>query len=545
MVLHRLKTNNFKSIYGDFEICFDDIKGFWKIEGSVGSGKTTIGEAIIFGLFGKVKGKNNTELISWGEKKGSVFVEADSKGHNLKIYRQIEGETKVYIDDQPLVFTNKLDAQAKLENEYYDISKMTLELLCIISFNNFKSLSNMNPSDTRAFLDQIFGFSVLTSYSDECKNFKKSAYDEIIRMNYEKNNLVSQIKKINDIYNTEIIEGTISKTKQDLKEIKENIKNYKENQRNYQNSIKLKLSEKQEKLASIKALGTNKAKEIKLIESGICPTCGAKIDSSMLETKKKEKEVFLRDYKEISEEIKEIQDIYKTESKKYEEKITELEKKQYATVRLLAKLEEQENRGKISSEEINVLQEKLKKTESEIEILEKDEQEWGQLCDILSNSVRQKIINDFIPALNNAIQEYTRQLNLPYIVEFNDQFKCSVNLFGIDRQVSINSLSTGQLKTIDMCIILGVLKIIFSRVNFNIMFLDELFSNMDADLRSMVCNVLISEKNKEHTTFIISHQRIPETVFDGLIEARLVYKDNREHSEYTITDFSFMQSNKG
>ena len=65
MILKKIKVHNFKSIYGDFEMNFDDIKGFWKIEGSVGSGKTTIGEAIIYGLFGTVKGKNNRDLISW------------------------------------------------------------------------------------------------------------------------------------------------------------------------------------------------------------------------------------------------------------------------------------------------------------------------------------------------------------------------------------------------------------------------------------------------------------------------------------------------
>lgn len=158
MILNKIKVHNFKSIYGDFELNFNEIKGFWKIEGPVGAGKTTIGEAIIFGLFGDVKGKNNKDLISWGEKKGSVYIECQSKGHNLKIFRQIGSETNVLVDDEPLVFTNKRDAQTQLEEEYYDVSKMTLELLCIISFNNFKSLSNMTSADSRAFLDQVFGF---------------------------------------------------------------------------------------------------------------------------------------------------------------------------------------------------------------------------------------------------------------------------------------------------------------------------------------------------------------------------------------------------
>ena len=50
MIINKIKINNFKSIYDELELDFNDMGGLWKISGSVGSGKTTIGEAIIFGL---------------------------------------------------------------------------------------------------------------------------------------------------------------------------------------------------------------------------------------------------------------------------------------------------------------------------------------------------------------------------------------------------------------------------------------------------------------------------------------------------------------
>jgi DNA repair exonuclease SbcCD ATPase subunit len=72
MIINKIKIQNFKSIYDELVLDFNDIKGLWKIGGTVGSGKTTIGEAIIFGLFGSIKGKNNGELISWGNKHGMI-----------------------------------------------------------------------------------------------------------------------------------------------------------------------------------------------------------------------------------------------------------------------------------------------------------------------------------------------------------------------------------------------------------------------------------------------------------------------------------------
>ena len=534
MILKNIKVHNFKSIYGDFEIKFEEVKGFWKIEGSVGSGKTTIGEAIIFGLFGNVKDKNIRDLISWGEKKGSVYLECFSKGHNLKISRVIGGELKVLVDDEPLVFTNKRDAQSQLEEEYYDVSKMTLELLCIISFNNFKSLSNMTPADSRAFLDQVFGFSVLSEYSDACKIRRKEVYDSIVEAQYEKNSIGAQIKKIQDLSNIERIEGNISDVKKQIADNKEKLRLLKKDHSDWVAEVKKELREKQDELAKIKALGSNKAKEIKFIEQGTCPTCGAPIDQSQLEVKKQEREVFLAQYKEIDTKIKEITDKSNIKNKEFEEKEEIIDRERIKLSSLLTKLEEQERRMSINTKEIEDLKVKEKETGDRITDLKIDEEEWGQLYDILSTSIRQKILSSFIPLLNSSIQEYTRQLNLPYIIEFDNQFKCSIKIFGLDRVINISSLSTGQLKTIDMCIILGVLKVIFSGVHFNVMFLDELFSNMDSELRSMVCNVLKSELKENQTIFIISHQEISDANFDGSINAKISYVNGTEKSKYTI-----------
>lgn len=538
MILKKLKVHNFKSIYGDFEIDLEDIKGFWKIEGTVGSGKTTLGEAIIFGLFGDVKGKNNKDLISWGEKKGSVYIECFSKGHNLKINRNIRGDLDVLVDDEPLVFTNKRDAQSQLAEEYYDVSKMTLELLCIISFNNFKSLSNMTPADSRAFLDQVFGFSLLTQYAELCKIERKNTGDEVVSAQYDKRNIETQIQKIKDLSNIERIEGDLSQ----VKRLITNLNNEKNTcNSNYQDKISVintQLREKQDELAKIKALGSNVASEIKFIEQGKCPTCGAPIDQSQLEIKKKAREVFLEQYNVLSAQVKTINDSKENEKRLLNEELRKFNDLHNDLLSLKTKLEEQERRSSINLKEIEELEVKAKQIEDKINHLKIDEEEWGQLLEFLSTTIRQKILSSFIPLLNSSIQEYTRQLNLPYVIEFDNQFKCTIKLFGLDRNINIASLSTGQLKTIDMCIILGVLKVIFSGVNFNIMFLDELFSNMDADLRSKVCNVLKSEIKENQTIFIISHQEISDANFDGAINAKLSYSNGVEKTNYSVKSYT-------
>ena len=64
MQIDRIKITNFKSI-PEFDLNFHEMTGLWEISGVVGAGKTTIGEAILFALFGTVRGKNNDELIHY------------------------------------------------------------------------------------------------------------------------------------------------------------------------------------------------------------------------------------------------------------------------------------------------------------------------------------------------------------------------------------------------------------------------------------------------------------------------------------------------
>ena len=46
MHIQKIRIERFKSFYEPYELDFNKVKGLWKVEGSVGSGKTTIGEAI-------------------------------------------------------------------------------------------------------------------------------------------------------------------------------------------------------------------------------------------------------------------------------------------------------------------------------------------------------------------------------------------------------------------------------------------------------------------------------------------------------------------
>lgn len=526
MFIHKIKIKNFKSIYDENEIDFDKISGMWKISGQVGAGKTTLGEAIIFGLFGTITGKNNADLISWGEKKSVVELWLTSKGHNIYIKREnnIYGQSPVYVtlDNEELIFTNKRDAQNQLESEYYDVSKSTVEMLCIISFNNFKSLTTLNTSDTKKFLDQVLGFSLLTNYADKCKELRALNSSKIYELNSQIDNLNSQITKLQELSNITKIDGDINKEKHELNDLEIHNQYIKDKFNQKLKQIREEINEHEKKIMSTLVIGKKLKKEIEFIEKGICPTCGAKIDQSKLEEKKSERTLLLDNYNNLMKEKQKLQDQYNSTQDQYNQESSQCLLKINDKKSFIIKLEESLKHININQDEILKLKKNIKNIDKILSKHKTEDNEWAMLYNILSVDIRSKILDSFIPSLNKNIQIYAQRLQQPYNVYFDNNFKCNIIPYGHDKLIPVTSLSTGQLKIIDMIVILGVLNTIIGANGINIMFLDELFSNLDDDLRNEMCK-LLSEKmqnNKNNTLFIISHQNI-EGRFDGYIDMNL------------------------
>lgn len=543
MKIQKIKIEGFKSIYDPMELDFREVNGFWKLSGSVGAGKTSIGEAIIYGLFGSVNGKNNGDLISWGRKKGLIEVWCVSKGRNIYIRRELKsyGQSPIYVevDGEELIFTNKRDAQSQLEQEYYDTSRVTIELLCIISFNNFKSLSTLNTGDTKKFLDQVLGFYTLTEYSEQCKLLKSNNLANIRQVNITIGQLESQVQKLEELSNMELIAGDIGNTKETISTLVSKMNDIQTELRGWVNEKTKSKNELLKKQASVLTLGKNKKKEIDFIEKGTCPTCGAPIDQSQLEIKKKEKDLLLEQYNEIGEKVKVLDGEITNYSNGVQiGQIDPLNEEISRYKKLLTRLEEQAKRLNVNRTEIDALNIKIDTLQNELTVYQAEDAEWQQLYDILAVQIRSKILNSFIPALNKNILHYSQRLHLPYIVQFDSNFKCNISLCGMDQIIPVSSLSTGQLKTVDMVIILGVLGTVIGSNGINILFLDELFSNLDAGLRNEMCQLLRESLKPDSTIFIISHTDLEDKYFDGNIHMKLELKDQYEkHSTYTIKKF--------
>jgi DNA repair exonuclease SbcCD ATPase subunit len=539
MYIQKIKIEKFKSFYEAYELNFSEVKGLWKVSGSVGSGKTTIGEAILFGLFGTITGKNNGDLVSWGQKTSTVELWCRSNGHNIYIKRtiNINGTSTIYVEinGEELIFTNKRDAQQQLENEYFDVSKVTMELLCIISFNNFKSLATLNTADTKKFLDQVLGFYTLTEYTDICKQLRMETDSQLNAIDRQISQVSAQIAKLKEMSNLEVIEGDIDECNEQIKLLTEQGNNIVRLHGEKLNELNATNSKLNREASKVKTLGSAKAKEIQFIEKGICPTCGAPIDQSQLEIKKAEYEALRDDYRRISKEIEDNNAIIKSTNDKHTNALKPLQAEIAKHKETIIRLKEQAKRKNVNEEAVIQLEDQKNELIKQSNVYEADSMAWERLYSILANDVRARILESFIPALNKNIMKYATELHQPYIVSFDNNFKCTVSLCGYNEVIPISALSTGQLKTVDMMIILGVLGTIIGSSSANVIFLDELFSNLDGNLRNDMCSVLHNFISVDDTMFVISHQDLDDRYFNGTIKLHLDNKGQFEkHSSINI-----------
>ena len=522
MIIHKLRCKNFKSFREETEINFDNLQGLYKVSGRIGSGKTTIGEIIIFGLFGSISGKNNGDLISWGEKRAVVEIWYSCRANNIYIRRELNsyGQSPIYVevDGTELRFTNKRNAQAQLESEYMDATRTIMELLCIISFNNFTSLSTLNTRQSKEFLDYVFNFDLLSQYIDGCSGQIRNIKKEILTNDAKLRVLTDQLERLKNY-----IEGDQEKVQRVIHDTKKLIEQRKAQDTKEMDVLQTKLKDMYARLGEVKTAGVNKKREIDLIKKGKCPTCGAPIDSKNLASKEQEREILLRTYNDINANIRDLNaqiSQIKTEMDAY---IAEQESTVQLHENKLSRLKEQE---RLNSIESNTIKEEIKTLREALQQHEIDKTEYEQLASILSNDIKQSILNSFIPSLNQNIIEISDVLNMQFIPVFDLGFNCSIHRG--EMQIPVSSLSTGQLKLVDMVIILAVLNSIMARVNTNIIFLDELFSNLDGATRTELIGVLRYILPKNSSILVVSHQDIDNNLFDGQLRMELKESENNQ-----------------
>lgn len=552
MRIRKLYIRAFKGFGPDPTIIdFDNSPELSVVIGLNGSGKTSISHAILFGLYGKNPDGNIGDLPNrFHPNKMKVSLDIEVRGSHLTIERTLSN-LKVLINGSEWEQAGKSKMQTILENEYYDLPYYAFKNILILSINDFSSYLSMSPSDKRKIFDRIFGFSILndmrrlnklklsdmesqvSNYQAKIsqleKNIKESEkhIEEFLKISKEEN--LSKIETIKEFLknsksNLDTQEKELDKINSLEEEIREKVETYRD--RIYEHKSKLKNVEKQQKL----------------YENDKCPTCRSDLTTKFhknVENELSEKrENYLKLLNEFEEKIKFIDVKQKTIQKKrkdVQQQISDINSEIYSFTRELKKLSEVKDQDFQIDNLKNLIdsfktQKRTIKTEEQKKI--KKEKFYKVVDSILSEDGIKKIaLKTIIPKLNAHIKNETKNMHLKYAVEFDEHFNAKITHF--KQEISYRSLSTGERKKFDFVILISILKIIKSKYSsFNILFLDEIFSSVDADGRYSILKILKDFTDEYYMkAFVINHAELPAQFFRRKFNLK-----NEQYSELEIDE---------
>jgi len=514
------------------------------VVGENGSGKSTMLDALCFGLFGKAfRNVNKPNLLnSINSKDCIVEVEFDTGNKSYKIVRGIKpNKFEIYCDGELL----NQDAAARDYQEY--LEKFILKLnyksftqIVILGSASFVPFMQLSASDRRAIIEDLLDIQIFSTMNGLLKDRLINNKDVMV----QKKNEIELTQQKYDLQDKHI-KGLKQNNEDKVTEYASEIQSNGDAVQILHGEITNLLSEvtTHQTLVAEKTLVEDKVKKITKLESQIesnlskfrkdisffehndsCPTCRQAIalefketELQTLQTKSTECEHGLTqlEVKLLNEQTKlnEITEIQKTIQKLQIEiatkntSITETNKYIAKLEKLIEELKTNKASTEQEEQELEVLKDTLTTLKSSLKSLIDEKSYYEVASGLLKDTgIKTKIIKQYLPIINKLVNKYLASLD--FFVNFNldESFKETIKSRHRD-DFTYNNFSEGEKQRIDMALMLtwrAIAKLKNSS-NTNLLILDEVFdSSLDTNGTEELMKILHMLDGVN--LFVISHK---------------------------------------
>ena len=534
MKLKKISWKNFKSYSNAMtELEFGNDPSLNLIVGTNGTGKSSIADCIIYALYGKIDGTNNSDIPNRINKNFYVKIELDCNGHEVIVERGLAPNLFTVTIDGTIVDTaGKNNVQTMLEENYYKIPYSVFKNTLILSINDFKSLVDLNPADKRNIIDKIFGFTeynlMMKLVKEDIKMLDSSMSSNEGSLKTATVSIEKYEQQLQELKNNEVSQEEIDELTEKIKEAKslkatneENIKKLDD----VRKKLDKQCTDKNMDIRDLKRKIEDNKKKIKLIDSKKCPTCGSSLDTDEFH---KERERLVLENESCESAIVEMESIITDLSNKM--KAVDSKKNVFVDAINKSKLMDlaADLKYKISLRNNNSqpllnlkesLNEQINQLNEEKEMLSKRKMVYDCVMQILGDGgIKEYIASKYIPTINQIISEMMEFMGINYNVVFDKTFKATITSNGYN--VTYNSLSTGEKKRIDFATVVSFIKLLKLQLgDMNLLFLDEMLASIDingvSDMMTILKDLSI-ELNMN--IYLIHHAQVENVVFDNIIE---------------------------
>ena len=545
IVFKKIRYKNFLSTGQQFIEIDLDKSNATLVVGENGAGKSTMLDALCFGLFQRAfRAIKKDQLInSINEKECVVEVEFRVGQKDYKIIRGIKPNIfEIWCDGDMLNQDAAVrDYQKHLEQTILKLNFRSFTQVVILGNASFVPFMQLRARHRRQVVEEILDIEIFSKMNLLFREKQKSQDELIKQTDFNFQMVDSKIddkkKYIDDISNRS--NDLADSKKADLNKSITDISNYEEDIRKVRTEIaelqkevidQSKVNDKHKKLHNMEAKLENTCnkhkKDLSFFQShNDCPTCQQAIDEAFKSTmisKKAEKvqelEIALGQIdKEIKTSEMKLDTINKTMVtirekelliNRYETSIEEIKKQ---TVRLgqeIAELQDEKVSTAEQTGELNQLREQLVDLEKD-KLSQKDEMVYIDTARHLmqDTGIKTKIIKQYLPIMNQFINKNLADMDFFVNFSLDEEFNETIKSRHRD-EFNYHSFSEGEKLRIDLAILFTWREIakLKNSTNTNLLILDEIFdSSLDSSGTDEFMRILHTTMEKENV-FVISHK---------------------------------------
>ena len=513
--------------------------------GENGAGKSTMLDALCFGLYGRGFRNLKKELLinSVNEKNLEVEVEFYIGKKNYKVIRGIKPNIfQIYIDD---VFVNQdanvRDYQEQLEKHILKMNYRSFTQVCILGSANFVPFMQLKSKERRNLVEDLLDISIFSTMSDILRTRISNHVIETRETDHEINIMEERISGLNQqltVLQTNRdekigkFETTITETQTNIEQLletvdgKNKIVDAKSTEISDKDKSESRLNTAIQTISKLEQKRTKLEEEIIFYEQNDnCPVCEQGIDEehkkTHVATKQTKKDAMVDAIRDLTkliqqsnrrmEEIRVISESIKGIQSEIGVIQSEIVSNQKYITKLLSEIEDLKNEatgGSNTQSKIEDSEEKLDILHSKKESLS-DQSHYYDIASTLlrDQGVKQKIIKQYVPIMNNMINKYLASLEFFVGFELDEAFEETIKSRFRD-VFKYDNFSQGEKMRIDLALLFTWRAIarMKNSVNTNLLVLDEVFdSSLDVSGTDDFLKLLNTLTEKTNV-FIISHK---------------------------------------
>jgi DNA repair exonuclease SbcCD ATPase subunit len=513
--------------------------------GNNGAGKSTMLDALCFGLFGKPFRKINKPnlLNSINQQQGVVEVEFSIGQKKYKIIRGIKPNTfEVYCNNQLVDQDAKAkDYQDHLEKFILKINYKSFTQVVILGSASFVPFMQLSPGDRRAIIEDLLDIGIFSSMNGIVK--EKMAFNkaESLKNKYDLDLSAEKIKMQKDAieehkkHNDAEIEKKKKEVLQSIDQTFTLQKNIELIQKhidvlNSKINDKLAIEKKSTQLVQLESKLESRLKkldkEYKFYEENHdCPTCKQGIADTFrhnqlsgINQTKGEVGVGLKDIEakiqKANERIEEIQKIVK-HIQEHNNEIVKNNSTITAVNAFITKLQKEIEDLSVRKDNLEDENAKLKELKIELgvlvkkqEVLSSEKQYLEYAGNLLKDTgIKTRIIKQYLPIMNKLINKYLTSMDFFVNFNINENFEETIKSRHRD-DFSYANFSEGEKMRIDLALLFTWRQIakMKNSTNTNLLILDEVFDSSLDTVGTDEFLKLLYEMDKDTNVFVISHK---------------------------------------